>query len=102
MGEGRAKRSALDTGTARIVALGVFVLCAAILGYMHRGDLFPPEVVEEAALNPEFVACRDKRVATVDKMLADGVIGDAQHKQFSDRATAVCADKFPPNPAPVE
>ena len=102
MSEGRAKRSALDGGAARIAALGVFALCAAILFYIHRGDIFPPEAAKEAALNPEFVECRDKRVATVDKMLADGVIAKAQHAQFTERAIAICADKFPPDVAPAE
>ena len=102
MSEGRAKPSALEGGAARIVALGVFALCVAILGYMHRGDIFPPEAAREAALNPEFIECRDKRVATVDKMLADGVIAEAQHTQFAERAVSICADRFPPDLAPVE
>jgi len=102
MGEGRAKPSALEGRAARIVALGVFGLCAAILGYMHREDIFPPEAAEDAALNPEFVACRDKRVATVDKMLSDGVIQEQQHKQFTERAVSICADKFPPDAPAAE
>lgn len=102
MSEGRAKPSALDSGAARIAALGVFALCAVILFYMHRGDIFPPEPAKKEALNPEFIKCRDKRVATVDKMLADGVIAEAQHAQFSERAISICADKFPPNVAPAE
>ena len=102
MNEGRAKPSALESGAARIVALGVFGLCAAILGYMHRDDIFPPEAVKGAAVNPEFIVCRDKRVATVDKMLADGVIQKQQHKQFSERAVTMCADKFPPDAAAAE
>lgn len=82
---------------SRLVALGVFVVCAGGLGYIHRADLFPPPAQQaDDAENPQFVACRTERTGHVTKMLADGVIDQSQHDQFVERAVSYCAAQFPP------
>ncbi len=90
------RRASGDTRSTRLAALFVFACCAGVLGYMHRGDLWPASQTDaDAGLNPEFVACRDARIATVDNMLSEGLIDEASHTQFSERAIAICADEFP-------
>ncbi len=88
----------------RVIALTVFAACAGVLGYMHRADLLPQQPQEDASVNPEFIACRSERTGHVEKMLSDGVIDQAQHDQFTERAVSYCAAQFPPggNTAPAE
>jgi len=91
-------RGFLDTAGARIIAFLVLVAATALIAYYHRADLLPPEpAAADAGFNPEFVACRDKRVGEVDKMRADGLIGDAQVEAFRERALAFCTAQFPPD-----
>jgi len=91
----------LDGPGARIVALLVVIACAAVLGYIHRDDLFPAEPVNaDAGLNPEFVKCRDARTAQVEKMLNDGVIDQLKFDAFRERAVAFCTAQFPPDEKP--
>lgn len=87
-----------DSRAARLVALGVLVGSLAALAYMHRADLWPQP--DARTLDPDFVACRDARTATVDTMLSEGVIDEARHAEFTDRAIAICADQFPTAAAP--
>lgn len=91
-----------DSRAARVIALAVFALCLAALGYLHRNDLFPAEPADTVAqANPQFIACRGERVGHVDTMLAEGVIDHARHQQFKERAIAYCAAQFPPG-APAQ
>jgi hypothetical protein len=91
-----------DSRALRLVALGVLVGSLAALVYMHRADLWPQPQLDARTLNPDFVSCRDERTATVDTMLSEGVIDEARHAQFTDRAIAICADQFPTTAAPGE
>jgi hypothetical protein len=81
--------STLDRPAARLAALGVVVLVAAILGYIHRNDLFPPEAAEAAANDPA-AACIAQRAAGIDGMFADGTINAEQASLFKGRAEALC------------
>lgn len=91
------KPSFAETGAARGIAVVVFLGCAGVLGYLHRDDLFPPEVQEDTAgANPEFIKCRDERAGQVDKMLEQGIIDEAKHGQFRKRAIDFCTAQFPP------
>lgn len=86
---------------ARILALALILICAAGIAYYHRNDLFPPPAAsQQAAVNPEFVKCRARRVAAIDKMRAEKTIDDKRHEEFSARAIAFCAARFPPNARP--
>ncbi len=82
-----ARRGALDGPAARGVALGVFVLAAAALGWFHRDDIFPPDAV--LADDPA-AACIAERWAGIDAMAADGTIDVARAKLFKSRAEAWC------------
>ena len=70
-----------------MVALGVFVLAAAALGWFHRDDIFPPE--SPLADDPA-AACIAERGAGIDAMAADGTIDAARAKLFKARAEAWC------------
>jgi hypothetical protein len=83
-----ARRGALDGPAARGVALGVFVLAAAALGWFHRDDIFPPEAA--ALADDPAAACIAERGAGIDAMAADGTIDAARAKLFKSRAEAWC------------
>lgn len=92
------KQSFVDGNGARVVA-GLIALAAAGLLIWINWHLIvppPPKEDDDAKLNPEFVACRDQRLTTVNKMKDDGVINDQQFQQFKERAIATCAGQFPP------
>ncbi len=92
------EHSALDGKAARLTAALIALACAALLLHTAWDTLFPPpkKRVDEAALNPDFIACRDARLATVSKMKEDGVIDERQFAEFSKRAVSICAGQFPP------
>ena len=83
-----ARRGALDGPAARVVALGVFLLAAAALGWFHRADIFPPDAALLAD-NPA-ARCIAERWAGIDAMAADGTIDAARAKLFKARAEAWC------------
>lgn len=84
-----ASGSPLDRPVARLAALGVFFAVAAVLGYIHRDDLFPPPA---AALDPNdpVALCLAERVPGIEAMLADGTIDERQAELFTARAEALC------------
>jgi hypothetical protein len=84
-----ASVSPLDRPFARLAALGVFVAVAALLGYIHRDDLFPPPA---PALDPNdpVALCLAERVPGIEGMLADGTITERQAEMFKSRAEALC------------
>ena len=81
--------SALDRRGARVVALGVFLAAAALLAWIHRADLLPPEPVAVAADDPVQL-CLAERLAGINQMAADGVINAQQAELFGQRAAALC------------
>jgi len=89
MAESAREVSFLDRPAARVCALGVALLMAAALAYMHRDDLFPPDAAEKAADDP-VARCLAERAADIDKMLAEGTITADQSALFKRRAEALC------------
>jgi hypothetical protein len=83
----------LDRPVARLVALGVALLCIAILAWLHRADLFP-RFAHEAADDP-FARCFAERAAEIDGMLDEGVIDQARAALFKSRAEAMCRAEAP-------
>jgi hypothetical protein len=83
----------LDRPVARLVALGVALLCIAILAWLHRADLFP-RFAPEAADDP-FARCFAERAAEIDGMLDEGVIDQARAELFKSRAEAMCRAETP-------
>jgi hypothetical protein len=79
----------LDRPVARLVALGVALLCIAVLAWLHRADLFPAKFAREAADDP-FARCFAERAAEIDGMLDENVIDQARAELFKSRAEAMC------------
>jgi hypothetical protein len=92
-------RSWLDRPSARAVALLVAAVAGAILGYLHRGDLFPTA----HKVSPEEVAfkqCIGPRLADIDEMVRQKVITADQETLFRERAEALCRAQTAPAGAP--
>lgn len=81
--------SALDRPAARLAAVGIAVLCAVALAYIHRDDLFPPDGVAAAADDP-VVMCVAERSVEIDRMVSDGVVDETRAALFKSRAEALC------------
>lgn len=78
------KPSALDRPSARLAALAVFLGAGLALAWFHRADLDPPEAVDPVAL------CLAARAGNIDRMVAEGVIGQDRAALFKSRAEALC------------
>ena len=101
--DGPPPRSWLDKGIARIAALGVAAVLAAVL-VLGLGDsvgalMSDDEVaagsgpVAEIVRDPGVTACIEQRGGDIDDMLARGVITDAQHSDFRARAVLMCENQ---------
>lgn len=82
-------RSRLDGLAARLAALAVLAGVVALLGYLHRERLFPPDAAAVAADDPAAL-CLAARAADIDAMAAEGTITAAQAGLFKSRAEALC------------
>jgi hypothetical protein len=85
----RSRDSFLDRPAARVAALGVALLCIAILAWLHRADLYPVAFAPDAAADP-FAQCIAERAAEIDRMVSEGVIDQARAELFKSRAEAMC------------
>ena len=81
------RRSALDGLAARLAALAVLLGVIALLGYVHREWIFPPDPM--AADDPAAL-CYVERAAEIDGMAAEGTITEPQASLFKTRAEALC------------
>jgi hypothetical protein len=81
--------SRLDRPLARLGAWAVFFAVAALLGSIHRDDLFPPPAPAVDPNDP-VALCLAERVPGIEAMLADGTINDDQARLFTSRAEALC------------
>ena len=81
--------SPLDRPLARLGALGVFVIVAGLLGYIHRDNLFPPPAPVVDANDP-VALCLAERAPGIEAMRAEGTIDDSQAELFLARAEALC------------
>lgn len=79
----------IDRWPARVIALGVVIVCAAVVLSAYWKVIFPPEGEAEQADDPA-APCIATRFADVDTMRADGVIDDRQAELFKSRAEALC------------
>ena len=87
----------LDGMFVKYLAGAVIVACVGMLAWLNRDILFPNPALQEAeTVNPEFIKCRDERVAQVTKMRDDGVINDKQFEVFKGRAIETCAGRYTP------
>ena len=90
-----ATRSALDGLAARLVALAVLILAAAVIVWLNREVLFPTMMsgagtsVPAAADSPAAL-CLEERAAGIQDMLDDGTIDEGQAALFTSRAEALC------------
>ncbi len=97
--------SALDRPAARIAAVGIALLCAAALAYIHRDDLFPPDGATTVAADDPVVLCVAERSAEIDRMVSDGIVDEPRAALFKSRAEALCqstvggGNSGPPLPA---
>ena len=90
MAESSEQVSFLDRPAARVVALGVALLMAAALAWMHRDDLFPSPESAAPAANGPVARCFAERAADIDRMAEEGTITEAQASLFKSRAEALC------------
>jgi hypothetical protein len=86
----RHASAALDRPLARGLAAGVFVACLALLAWLERERLFPPEAAVDA--DDPVQRCIAERAAEIDGMLAEGLIEAPQAELFKSRAAAMCQD----------
>lgn len=82
--------SKLDRPAARLTAVGIALLCAVALGYIHRDDLFPAEDGMAEAGDDPVLLCLAERAADIDRMVADGILDAARSTLFKSRAEALC------------
>ena len=81
--------SPLDRPLARFGAVGVFLAVAALLGFIHRDDLFPPPAPAVDPNDPVML-CLAERAVGIETMRADGTITEGQAELFMSRAEALC------------
>jgi hypothetical protein len=92
---GTDRGSPLDRPAARLVAVAIALAGMAFLGWIHRNDLFPPEL-GAAPANPAeaaFQACLAPQATRIAKDMESGQITKAQATLFRNRAEAFCADR---------
>jgi hypothetical protein len=78
----------LDGAAARLCALGICLLCVALLLWIHRDQLFPSATTRAA---DPVAACVQERGVAIDEQLRQGVIQQAQAELFRNRVAALCA-----------
>ena len=89
----------LDGKAARAVAFLVFLGCAALLGWIHRDDLWPGEDADVARDDPA-AGCIAERTADIERMVDEGLIERAQAELFTERAVGMCRDQAGGGAAP--
>lgn len=92
---GSERPSPLDRPAARLAAVAVALAGLALLGWIHRGDLFPPDPAAAPASPQEaaFRACFEPRDAQFAASLKAGELTQEQVALFRSRARAYCADQ---------
>jgi hypothetical protein len=85
----------LDQKSARVIALGVMAAMIGTLAYIHRDDLAGAGTVAADGPPSALAACLEERLAAVDQMIADGMVGPEKASLFKDRARALCHSQNP-------
>ncbi|WP_193184592.1 hypothetical protein [Nisaea sediminum] len=88
--------SFIDSWRARAVAGLVLAGAVASLAYLHRDDIAGLTGGQPVALpaNGPLAECLAERYGAVDKMREEGIIDEAKHQLFRQRAAAMCQDRF--------
>lgn len=83
----------IDSPAARLVALAIAIAAAALLGWIHRDDLFPG-AADKAVSGEEasFIACVAERRSEIEGMHREGLIDEGRAALFLTRAEAMCRD----------
>ncbi len=71
------------------MALVCFALAVGALAYLHRGDIWPA-APRPGAADDAFAACYAPRLADIERMAREGVVGPEQAALFRARAEALC------------
>jgi hypothetical protein len=82
-------RPFLDRPIARLVAAVVLLGCIAAFAWLERERFWPTAARGTAADDP-FQRCFAERFGQIDRMLAEGLIQEAQAELFKTRAEAMC------------
>jgi hypothetical protein len=95
MSGGLDRPSPLDRPAARLAAVAVALAGLALLGWIHRGDLFPPDpgVAPASPAEAAYRACVAPRAAQFEAALKRGELDEEQVSLFRSRAEALCADQ---------
>ena len=103
MSGNREGPAALDGPMARLAAVGVALAGLALLGWIHRGDLLPPDETGTPAYPREaaFNACFGPSAARFAAMLEAGELTQEQATLYRNRAEAFCADQAEKGRLPV-
>ncbi|MEE8188256.1 MAG: hypothetical protein V3T80_03520 [Kiloniellales bacterium] len=87
-------RSTLDRPLARVLAFAVFLLMAALLAWISRDLLFPPDQAAGPAPDDPVALCLAPRLADIAEMRETGTIDANRASLFKSRAEAFCEDQF--------
>ena len=87
-------RNALDRPLARALAFAIFLLMAALLAWISRDLLFPPDEAAGPAPDDAVALCLVPRLADIAQMRETGTIDATQASLFKSRAEAFCQDQF--------
>ena len=97
--EGPPPRSWLDKGIARIAALVIALALAAVLVLSLGDDVLAlaglaseDEAEETLSEDPAIASCIEERSGHVTTLQNDGLLTDAQARDWVARATALCRD----------
>ena len=95
MSGGAGRPSALDHPAARLAAVAVALAGLALLGWIHRGALFPadPGAAPATPAEAAYRACLAPRAAQFADSLERGELTEEQVALFRGRAEAFCADQ---------
>lgn len=96
---GEVSASRLDGRGARLAAILISALAAALLAYLNRGLLLP----SEKAASPQdaaFAQCMAEREAGIAEMVRQQAITSEQESLFRGRAEALCQAQSAPVGAP--
>ena len=79
----------LDRPAARWCAAAVFLLCAAALAYIHRGDLLGGTESASAGGGP-LALCMQTRSAEIEKMRQEGLLKPDQAERALGQLEPIC------------
>lgn len=104
----QSEKRFVNSPLARLVSLVIAVVLGVFIVYFYHGDVIriatdtdQRQMAEkqlakiEKANNPALEACLEKRVGDVENMKKEGILSDAQYKDFKTRAEHLCNQQNP-------